>query len=111
MNCLPISLILTTAARSASLILEQGLATRVQLVEGAVAALDHPWNDIVAPVTNGDLEHVEDLRRCQHRRPVPADQVENSRPQSPSDTVQQRILEGVPHQGGEISRPRAATCV
>ena len=49
------------------------LAKRVQLVEGAMAALDHPWNDIVAPVTDGDLEHVEDLCRCEHRRPLPAD--------------------------------------
>lgn len=37
------------------------LAKRVQLVKGAMAALDHPWNDIVAPVTDGDLEHMEDL--------------------------------------------------
>src|SRR5512133_2171436 len=79
------------------------LAKRVQLVEGALAALDHPWNDIVAPVTDGDLEHVEDLCRCEHRRPLPADQDEDARPQLPSDTVQQRILEGVPHEGGEIS--------
>jgi hypothetical protein len=49
------------------------LAKRVQLVEGAMAALDHPWNDIVAPVTDGDLEHVEDLCRCEHCRPLPAD--------------------------------------
>ena len=53
-----------------------------------MAALDHPWNDIVAPVTDGDLEHQEDLCRCEHRRPLPADQVEDSRPQPPSDTVQ-----------------------
>ena len=39
------------------------LAKRVQLVEDALAALDHPWNDIVVPVTDGDLEHVEDLCR------------------------------------------------
>src|SRR3954454_15423437 len=70
------------------------LAKRVQLVEGAMAALDHPWNDMVAPVTDGDLEHVEDVCRCEHRRPLPADQDENSRPQLLSDTVQQRILEG-----------------
>ncbi len=75
-----------------------------------MAALDHPWNDIVAPATDGDLEHVEGLCRCEHRRLLPADQVEDSRPQPPSDTGQ-RILEGVPHEGGEISRPRAATCV
>jgi hypothetical protein len=52
---------------------ERQLAKRVQLVEGAIAALDHAWNDIVAPVTDGDLEHVEDLCRCEHRRPLPAD--------------------------------------
>ena len=63
-----------------------------------MAALDHPWNDIVAPVTDGELEHVEDLCRCEHRRPLPADQVEDSRPQPPSDTVQ-RILEGVTTRG------------
>src|SRR5215213_6465272 len=96
-NCLPISLILTTDARSAPLILEQGLATRVQLVEGAMAALDHLWNDIVASVTDGDLEAQEDLCRCEDRRPLPADQDEDSRPQPPPDTVQ-RILEGVPHE-------------
>jgi hypothetical protein len=56
------------------------LAKRVQLVEGAMAALDHPWNDIVAPVTDGDLEHVKDLCRCEYRRPFSADQVEDSRP-------------------------------
>jgi hypothetical protein len=38
-----------------------------------MAALDHPWNDIMTPVTDGDLEHVEDLCRCEHRRPLPAD--------------------------------------
>src|SRR5215472_4997948 len=69
------------------------LAKRVQLVEGAMAALDHPCNDIVAPVTDGDLEHVEDLCRCEHRRPLPAAHDEDSRPQPLSDTVQ-RILEG-----------------
>jgi len=42
--------------------------------------------------------------------PLPADHDEDSRPQPPSDTGQ-RILEGVPLEGGEISRPRAATCV
>src|SRR5581483_4878871 len=73
-----------------------------------MAALDHPCNDIVAPVTDGELELQEDLCRCEHRRPLPADQVEDSRPQPSSGTVQ-RILEGVPHEGGEISRPRAAT--
>src|SRR4051812_4366314 len=75
-----------------------------------MAALDHPCNDIVAPETDGPLELQEDLCRCEHRRPLPADQGEDSRPQPPSDTVQ-RILEGVPLEGGEISRPRAATCV
>jgi hypothetical protein len=49
------------------------LAKRDQLVESAMAALDHPWNDIVAPVTDGDLEHQKDLCRCEHRRPLPAD--------------------------------------
>jgi hypothetical protein len=49
------------------------LAKRVQLVEGAMAALDHPWNDIVAPETDGPLELQEDLCRCEHRRPLPAD--------------------------------------
>ena len=76
-----------------------------------MAALDHPCNDIVAPETDGPLELQEDLCRCEHRRPLPADQDEDSRPQPPSDTVQLRIPEGVPHEGGEISRPRAATCV
>ena len=42
-----------------------------------MAAIDHPWNDIAAPVPDGDLEHVEDLCRCEHRRPLPADQVED----------------------------------
>jgi len=32
------------------------LAKRVQLVEGAMAALDHPGNDIVAPETDGPLK-------------------------------------------------------
>ena len=71
-----------------------------------MAALDHPCNDIVAPETDGPLELQEDLCRCEHRRPLPADHDEDSRPQPPSDTVQ-RILEGVPLEGGEISRPRA----
>lgn len=31
------------------------LAKRVKLVEGAMAALDHPCNDIVAPETDGQL--------------------------------------------------------
>ena len=75
-----------------------------------MAAVDHSWNDIVAPETDGPLELQEDLCRCEHRRPLPADQVEDSRPQLPSDTVQ-RILEGVPLEGGEIGRPRAATRV
>src|SRR5689334_21955114 len=75
-----------------------------------MAALDHPCNDIVAPETDGPLELQADLSRCEHRRPLPADQGEDSRQQPPSDTVQ-RILEGVPLQGGEISRPRAATGV
>ena len=48
----------------------------------------------MAPVTDGDLEHQEDLCRCDHRRPLPTDEDEDSCPQSPSDTVQ-RILEGV----------------
>jgi hypothetical protein len=74
-----------------------------------MAALDHPCNDIVAPETDGPLELQEDLCRCEHRRPLPAHHDEDSRPQPPSDTVQ-RILEGVPLEGGEISRPRAATC-
>ena len=56
------------------------LAKRVQLVEGAVATLDHPWNDIVAPVTDGELEHVEDVCRCEHRRPLMADQDKDFRP-------------------------------
>jgi hypothetical protein len=33
------------------------LAKRVQLVEGAMAALDHAWNDIVAPLSDRVLEH------------------------------------------------------
>ena len=56
-----------------------------------MAARDHPWNGIVAPITDGDLEHVEDLCCCEHRRRLPADQVEDSRPQPPPDIVQQRI--------------------
>src|SRR5687767_2190311 len=76
-----------------------------------MAALDRAWNDIVAPLSDRVLEHVEDVCRCEHRRPLPADQVEDSRPQPPSDTVQLRILEAVPHKGGEVFRPRAATCV
>src|SRR3954467_5925295 len=58
----------------------------VQLVEGAMAALDHPRNDIVPPVTDGPLERQEDLCRCEHRHPVPADQVEDRRPQPPPNT-------------------------
>ena len=75
-----------------------------------MAALDHPWNDIVAPVTDGTSRVPEDLCRCEHRRPLPADQGEDSRPQLPSDTVQ-RNRGRVPLEGGEISRPHAATCV
>ena len=75
-----------------------------------MAALDHPCNGIVAPVTDGPLELQEDLCRCEHRRPLPADQGEDSRLQPPSGTVQ-RILVGVPLEGGEVSRPRAAACV
>ncbi len=56
------------------------LAKSVELVEGAVAALDHRWDGLVASVTYGDLEHVEDLCCGEHRRPLPADQVEDSRP-------------------------------
>ena len=55
------------------------LAERVQLVEGAMGALDHPWNDLVAPVTDGPLKLHEDLGRCEHRRCLPADQVEDPR--------------------------------
>src|SRR5262245_31786520 len=53
------------------------LAKRVQLVEGAMAALDHPCNDIVAPETDGPLELQEDLCRCEHRRSLPADHDED----------------------------------
>src|SRR3954467_10384876 len=83
----------------------------VQLVEGAMAALDQPRNDIVPPETDGPLERQEDLRRGKHRGLLPADQVEDPRPQPPPTTVQQRTLEGVPNEGHEISRPRAATRV
>jgi hypothetical protein len=77
-----------------------------------MAALDHPWNDIVALVTDGDLEHVEDLCRCEHRRPLPADQVDNPRPQPPSDAVQQRILKGVPSAGiSTVEHARRHGCV
>jgi hypothetical protein len=62
-----------------------GSAKRVQFFEGATAAADHLWNGIVAPVTDGGLKHVEGLCRCEHCRPLPADQVEDSPPQSPSD--------------------------
>src|SRR5215469_1157367 len=75
-----------------------------------MAALDHSWNEIVAPETDGPLELQENLCRCEDCRPLPADQDQDSRPQPPSDTVQ-RIGEGVPLEGGEISRPRAAACV
>src|SRR5258707_12804220 len=75
-----------------------------------MAALDHPCNDIVAPETDGPLELQEDLCRCEHRRPLPTDHDEDSRPQPPSD-IAQRILEGVPLQGEDISSPRAATSV
>src|SRR5690242_5116665 len=75
-----------------------------------MAALDHPGNDIVAPETDGPLELQEDLCRCEHRRPLPAGRGEDSRPQPPPDTVQP-IVEGMPLEGGEISRPRAAACV
>ena len=75
-----------------------------------MAAFDHPGNDIVAPETDGPFELQEDLGRGEHRRPLPAGHVEDSRPQLPSDIIQ-RIPEGVPLEGGEISRPRAATCV
>src|SRR5690348_13875135 len=74
------------------------LAKHLQLVEGPMAALDHPCNEIVAPETDGPLELQEDLCRCEQRRSLPADQGEGSRPQPPSDTVQ-RILEGVPLEG------------
>ena len=53
-----------------------------------MAARDHPCNDIVAPETDGPLELQEDLCRGKHRRPLPADQGEDSRPQPPSDTAQ-----------------------
>ena len=76
-----------------------------------MAALDHSLNDIVPPETDGPLQRKEDLRRCEHRRPLPVDQVEDPRPQPPPNTVQQRILERVPNEGDEISRSRAATCV
>jgi hypothetical protein len=32
------------------------LAKSVQLVEDTMVVLDQPWNDIVAPVTDGELE-------------------------------------------------------
>ena len=48
-----------------------------------MAALDHPCNDIVAPETDGPLQLQEDLCRCEHRRPLPADHDEDSRPQPP----------------------------
>src|SRR3954451_3305230 len=75
-----------------------------------MAAGDDPWNDIVAPEADGPLELQEDLCSCEHRRSLPVDQLEDSGPQPPPDTVQ-RILEGVPLESREISRPRAATCV
>src|SRR3954454_24369963 len=83
----------------------------VQLVERAMAALDHPRNDIVPPETDGPLERQKDLCRCEHRRPLPADEVEDPRPQPSPNTVQQWILEGVPNEGDEICRPRAASRV
>src|SRR4051794_33830578 len=75
-----------------------------------MGALDHSCNDIVARVTDWPFELQEDLCRDEYRRPLPTAQVEHSGPHPRSDTVQ-RILEGVPLEGGEISRPRAATYV
>ena len=45
-----------------------------------MGALDQPWNDIVAPVTDGHLELQEDLCRCEHRSHVPVGN-------SPGDTA------------------------
>src|SRR4051794_37112623 len=76
-----------------------------------MAALDHCWNIDVALVTDGELDHEENVCRYQHRRVLPADQGENPCPQLRSDSVQSRIPKCVPPEGGEIGRPRAATCV
>jgi len=51
-------------------------AKRVQLVEGAMAALDHPWNDIVAPVTDVELERHENCVAAS-TAPLPNRQVED----------------------------------
>ena len=62
---------------------------------------------VVAPEADAPLELQQDLRRREHRRPVPADRGEDPRPQPTADPVQ-RCVEGVPLEGREIGRARAA---
>src|SRR5690242_18802978 len=60
----------TDSAANPSIDDMSALSPRHQLVEGPMAALNDLWNDTVTPVTDGELEHQEDLGRREHCRPL-----------------------------------------
>jgi hypothetical protein len=68
-ECAILGLIAVEGPHFANPLHRRQLAKRVQLIEGVMARLDHPCNDIVAPETDGPLELQEDLCSCEHRRP------------------------------------------
>jgi len=49
----------------------------LELLEGAVTTTEHLRDDVVAPEARRPFELQEDLRRCQHRRRLPADHGED----------------------------------
>ena len=75
-----------------------------------MAAVDYLGDSVAAHKPNAELELQKNLRRGECSRPLPANEVEDPCPQPGADAVQ-RIVERVPLEGDEISRPRAASCV